>query len=148
MTTNRKATAASPARLVTAILALAAALVTLPAHANGQVNVYSYRQPFLIKPMFDAFTRTTGIDVNVVYAKKGLTERLKQEGANSQADLIFTSTAWRSCVPCAAAERISRIRDGRVGSAPAAQSTPTWWPSPPAGSRITARPRPRTGCAA
>ena len=77
-------------RLVTAIGALVAALVAVPALANGHVNVYSYRQPFLIKPMFDAFTRETGIAVNVVYSEKGLTERLKQEGANSEADLIFT----------------------------------------------------------
>jgi len=77
-------------RTLAAAAALIAALVTLPAHATEVVNVYSYRQPFLIKPMFDAFTRETGIDVNVVYAHKGLVERLKQEGANSPADLIFT----------------------------------------------------------
>ena len=58
--------------------------------ANGEVNVYSYRQPFLIKPMFDAFTKETGIQVNVVFDDKGLVERLKQEGRNSPADLIFT----------------------------------------------------------
>lgn len=57
---------------------------------SGEVNVYSYRQPFLIQPMFDAFTRETGVKVNVVFAKKGLVERLKQEGRNSPADLIFT----------------------------------------------------------
>lgn len=54
------------------------------------VNVYSYRQPFLVKPLFDAFTAETGIPVNLVYAKKGLLERLKNEGAKSPADLIFT----------------------------------------------------------
>ena len=58
--------------------------------AAAEVNVYSYRQPFLIKPLFDAFTKDTGIKVNTVYAKKGLIERLKSEGANSPADLIFT----------------------------------------------------------
>ena len=80
----------SSTRLVTAIGALVATAIAMPALANGQVNVYSYRQPFLIKPMFDAFTRETGINVNVVYSEKGLTERLQQEGANSEADLIFT----------------------------------------------------------
>jgi iron(III) transport system substrate-binding protein len=60
------------------------------AGAAEEVNVYSYRQPFLIKPLFDAFTRETGIKVNVVFAKKGLVERLKQEGDNSPADLVFT----------------------------------------------------------
>lgn len=58
--------------------------------AAEEVNVYSYRQPFLVKPLFDAFTRQTGVKVNVVFAKKGLTERLKREGKNSPADLVFT----------------------------------------------------------
>ncbi len=79
-----------PTRMLAAIGVLMIIVGISPAHANGQVNVYSYRQPFLIKPMFDAFTRETGITVNVVHASKGLTERLKQEGANSPADLIFT----------------------------------------------------------
>ena len=90
MSTPSRTLAAIGAPIVAPVVVLIAALLAFPAHANGQVNVYSYRQPFLIKPMFDAFTRKTGIDVNVVYARKGLTERLKQEGANSKADLIFT----------------------------------------------------------
>lgn len=75
--------------LMTMVL-LITGFVTLRVQANGEVNVYSYRQPFLIKPMFDAFTRKTGTAVNVVYAKEGLVERLIQEGDNSPADLIFT----------------------------------------------------------
>lgn len=79
-----------PSRTPAVIAALITTILTFPARAGEEVNVYSYRQPFLIKPMFEAFTRETGIDVNVVYAKKGLVERLNQEGANSPADLIFT----------------------------------------------------------
>jgi iron(III) transport system substrate-binding protein len=79
-----------PPRTPAAIGALVAALLAFCVQAGESVNVYSYRQPFLIKPMFDAFTRETGIGVNVVYAKKGLVERLIQEGVNSPADLIFT----------------------------------------------------------
>ena len=37
-----------------------------PALAAGEVNLYSYRQPFLIQPMLDAFTKETGVTVNVV----------------------------------------------------------------------------------
>ena len=70
--------------------ALAVSLSGLPAAAQGEVNVYSYRQPSLVKPLFDAFTEETGIKVNLVSASKGLVERLKQEGRNSPADLIFT----------------------------------------------------------
>ena len=71
---------------------IAAALIMAPtaATAGGEVNVYSYRQPFLVKPLFDAFTKETGIKVNVVFAKKGLVKRLQAEGRNSPADLVFT----------------------------------------------------------
>ena len=59
-------------------------------HAHGEVNVYSYRQSFLIEPLFDTFTNDTGIRVNTVFAKQGLIERLRQEGDNSPADLLMT----------------------------------------------------------
>jgi len=62
-------------------------------HADSQVNVYSFRQEILVKPLFEAFEADTGIKVNVVFAKKGLIQRLKQEGANSPADLLLTSEA-------------------------------------------------------
>jgi len=71
------------------ILPLILTLFTSSAFSN-EVNVYSYRQPFLIQPIFDAFTQESGIDVNVVFAKKGLSERLVREGKNSPADLVFT----------------------------------------------------------
>lgn len=76
-----------------AALSLCATMVA-PAFAE-EVNVYSYRQPDLIKPMTDAFTAETGIDVNVVFLKKGLVERLKAEGDLSPADLIFTTDISR-----------------------------------------------------
>lgn len=66
-----------------------------PAAAEEEVNVYSYRQPFLVKPLFDAFTEETGINVNMVYAKQGLVERLKAEGAASPADVVLTSNVTR-----------------------------------------------------
>lgn len=76
---------------IATIAATATAAAQEQAAVNaGEVNVYSYRQPFLIQPMFDAFTRKTGVKVNVVFAQKGLVERLKQEGRNSPADVIFT----------------------------------------------------------
>lgn len=59
------------------------------------VNIYSYRQEFLIRPFLEAFEKDTGIKVNVVYAKKGLTERLKAEGMNSPADVLLTADISR-----------------------------------------------------
>ena len=57
----------------------------------AEVNLYSERQPFLMDPLLKAFTKETGIKVNMVYIKKGMQERLKAEGANSPADLVLTS---------------------------------------------------------
>ena len=64
--------------------------VSLPASAAGEVNIYSYRQPELIKPLLDKFTEETGIKTNVLFLNKGLVARIKAEGENSPADLIFT----------------------------------------------------------
>jgi len=66
------------------------AMLTSNSALSEEVNVYSYRQPFLVQPLFDKFTEATGIKVNVVFAKQGLSERLEREGRNSPADLIFT----------------------------------------------------------
>jgi len=88
--------AASKAKIVGISLALAvvlagslSALVRATA-AKNEVNVYSYRQPQLIQNLFETFTSQTGIAVNVIFSKKGLEERLYQEGRNSPADVLLT----------------------------------------------------------
>ncbi len=63
--------------------------------ADGVVNVYSYRQPPLVEPLFKAFTAKTGIDVKMVFAEKGLIERLEQEGPLSPADVLMTADVGR-----------------------------------------------------
>jgi iron(III) transport system substrate-binding protein len=63
--------------------------------ADGVVNIYSYRQPELLQPLFDQFTKETGIAVRMVFADKGLVERLEQEGPLSPADLLLTSDVGR-----------------------------------------------------
>jgi len=77
-----------------AIAAVAVAMFATPlarsAQAAGEVNIYSYRQPYLINPLLEAFTRETGIKTNVIFAKKGLIERMKAEGQNSPADVLLT----------------------------------------------------------
>jgi iron(III) transport system substrate-binding protein len=70
---------------------IATALPSSAAMAANEVNIYSYRQEFLIRPFLDRFTKDTGIAVNIVYAKKGILQRLKQEGANTPADLVLTA---------------------------------------------------------
>lgn len=68
-----------------------ASLTLLPGLSKADVNVYTYRQASLIKPVFEAFTKETGIAVNTIFAKKGLIERLRREGRNSPADLLVTT---------------------------------------------------------
>jgi iron(III) transport system substrate-binding protein len=63
--------------------------------ASDDVNVYSYRQPFLVEPLFNEFTKETGIKVNVVFAKKGMAERLEREGEYSPADILLTTDISR-----------------------------------------------------
>ena len=75
---------------VTAVTGLASATL-----AQGEVNIYSYRQPPLIDPLLKAFTDKTGIKTNVIFAAAGLNERLAAEGQNSPADLLFTVDAGR-----------------------------------------------------
>lgn len=58
--------------------------------AEGEVNIYSYRQPELIQPLLDAFTEKTGIETNFLFLDKGLVERIQAEGVNSPADVILT----------------------------------------------------------
>uniref|UniRef100_UPI004047C418 Fe(3+) ABC transporter substrate-binding protein n=1 Tax=Vibrio anguillarum TaxID=55601 RepID=UPI004047C418 len=71
--------------------AMACSVMAPSAMAAEEVNVYSYRQPFLIEPMFKEFTQQTGIKVNVKFAKEGIAEKLVQEGEYSPADVILTS---------------------------------------------------------
>src|SRR5688572_25872521 len=57
---------------------------------SGEVNIYTYRETKLIQPLFDAFTKDTGVKVNVISASSGLEQRIKTEGANSPADVLLT----------------------------------------------------------
>ena len=64
----RKPTYALAVAGVAALLLGTGAIAEEKAAVNpGEVNVYSYRQPVLIEPMFNAFTRDTGVKVNVEY---------------------------------------------------------------------------------
>ncbi|REL28084.1 iron ABC transporter substrate-binding protein [Thalassotalea euphylliae] len=78
------------------LTAFAATLVAPVFSASAdEVNVYSYRQPFLVEPLFNEFTKESGIKVNVVFAKKGMAERLAREGEHSPADVLLTTDISR-----------------------------------------------------
>ena len=73
------------------LAAFASFAMASSALAGGEVNVYSYRQPQLVDPLFAAFTAKTGIEVKMVFAEKGLVERLEQEGELSPADVLLSA---------------------------------------------------------
>ncbi len=66
----------------------------IPIHVKAEeavVNIYSYRQPHLIKELRDDFTRKTGIKTNLVFSKKGLAERMAIEGKKSPVDILLST---------------------------------------------------------
>lgn len=79
------------------LLAAALAILAVSTFARAaEVNVYSARHYGSDRQLWDAFTRATGINVNVVEADHDqLTQRLKSEGAGSPADLLITVDAGR-----------------------------------------------------
>ena len=77
-------------KILLAAMFLFACLGQTQAIMAAELNIYSHRQPFLIKPFLKAFTEKTGIKTNVVYASKGLVQRLMAEGEASPADVVLT----------------------------------------------------------
>ncbi|MFS0825338.1 extracellular solute-binding protein [Pseudomonas phoenicis] len=73
---------------------LALSLFGGTAQAADEVVVYSSRIDELIKPVFDAYTAKTGIQVKFITDKEApLMQRIKAEGQNGVADLLLTVDA-------------------------------------------------------
>ena len=80
-------------RLAALIASLSLSAAVLPAAAETLV-VYSARNEQLIKPVFDAYTRETGVQVKFTTGDAAvLIERLAAEGRNSPADVLMTVDA-------------------------------------------------------
>jgi iron(III) transport system substrate-binding protein len=80
-------------RTILAAIALALAIAAIsdaPADAQQALNLYTTREPGLIQPLLDAFTKATGIKVNSIFLKDGLAERVASEGTRSPADVLMT----------------------------------------------------------
>jgi len=64
------------------------------AQQNREINLYSARHYDTDSALYESFTRSTGIKVNLVEAKaEELIERIKSEGPNSPADVLITVDA-------------------------------------------------------
>jgi len=82
--------------LVFLALALLAPVLTGCQQNSAEVNLYSARKETLIKPLLDAFTAETGIQVNIISSKAdALLQRIQTEGDNSPADVLLTTDAGR-----------------------------------------------------
>jgi iron(III) transport system substrate-binding protein len=77
-----------------ASLCIATCLMGVSARADDAnvVNLYSAQQEQLIRPLLDAFTKETGIKVNLMtLGASELVTKLEHEGKNSPADLMMTA---------------------------------------------------------
>jgi iron(III) transport system substrate-binding protein len=79
------------------LLSVVAALTLSAGHALGaELNIYSARHYQTDDALYGDFTRLTGIKVNRIEARDDeLVERLRNEGANSPADVLITVDASR-----------------------------------------------------
>ena len=77
-----------------ACIALVIALSPVTATAADQIVVYTARKEHLVKPLFDAYTKKTGIEIKYITDKAApLLARLQAEGSNSPADMLITVDA-------------------------------------------------------
>ena len=93
------------ALLPTLIAALAAAIVAVSAPAATEttgtaraettsLTIYSGREERLVKPLFDRFTKETGIALNVRYGSSSeMAATILEEGRNGRADVFFAQEA-------------------------------------------------------
>ena len=75
-------------RTICGILMMSA--LTSGAAWADSLGIYTHRQPFLLEPILEAYTKKTGVTFQTVYAPKGLAARLQAEGNRTKADLVLT----------------------------------------------------------
>jgi iron(III) transport system substrate-binding protein len=73
---------------------LLATCLCVPVVQADDIVVYSARKEHLIKPLFDAYTKKTGVPITYITDKAGpLLARIEAEGANTRADILMTVDA-------------------------------------------------------
>ena len=71
--------------------ALASAIVSsVPASRADELTLYATREASLLEPALAAFTRSSGIQVRLVFIQDSLVKRLTSEGEASPADVLMT----------------------------------------------------------
>lgn len=79
-----------PSFRMTSFVSALALLSLGGASAAQEINLYTVREPGLVKPLAEAFTAKTGVKVNTIFMNDGLAERVEAEGARSPADVLMT----------------------------------------------------------
>ncbi len=81
-------------QLASIFLGAGLALSSFAVLAAPELVVYTARKEHLVKPLFDAYTKKTGVEINYITDKAApLLARLAAEGKNSPADLLITVDA-------------------------------------------------------
>ncbi|OUD12672.1 extracellular solute-binding protein [Thioflexithrix psekupsensis] len=76
------------------ISSLVVSSLITPTLQADTVVVYTARKDHLIKPLFDAYTKNTGVNIQFTTAQEAaLLERLVAEGENTPADMLMTVDA-------------------------------------------------------
>jgi iron(III) transport system substrate-binding protein len=82
------------------IVALSILFFTVSPAFAEEITIYSARMEQLIKPVFDAYTKSSGVKIRFITDKEGpLLQRLIAEGANSPADIFMAVDAgmlWKA----------------------------------------------------
>lgn len=76
-------------RMCLPVLTLASFAITTNSATADEVNIYTTREPALIESLLERFTEKTGIEVNTLFIKDGMSERVAAEGVNSPADILM-----------------------------------------------------------
>ena len=104
-------------RLVLCALLVGTMLVPLTVLAD-EVVVYSARKEHLIKPLFDRYTKETGVSIRYITDKAGpLLQRLRAEGKRTPADMLITVDAgnlWHAAESGVLAEVDSPVLNANV----------------------------------
>ena len=82
-------------KIIATLFLITSAFYIMPVFAGSEeVNIYSARKGYLIKPLLNAFEKNTNIKVNIISGKaKALQKRIEQEGRNTRADILLTVDA-------------------------------------------------------
>ena len=80
--------------LLVVMMGLSAGITPVAVLASDEIVVYTARKEHLVKPLFDAYTEKTGVNIKYITDKAApLLARLQAEGKNSPADMLITVDA-------------------------------------------------------